>query len=90
MNAALEFCPRCLHADWPQFAWVVCFKTEPDGYFRHEAFCFGPGSPATDSQSESWARTWDATHRLPSWPRSTLRAIFRRPENERSTVGPRR
>lgn len=71
-------CPLCRLDEPNASAWVVCFRTEPTGYWRHEVFSFGPGSPATDRQSETWARSWERTHRLASWPQSILGGIFRR------------
>jgi hypothetical protein len=55
----------------------VCFLTAPGGYYRHETFYFGPGSPTTDAQAETWALTWVAVHLRESWPAAVLRSVHR-------------
>ena len=76
--AATWTCPICATHGWGvSHAYVVCFLTEPTGYFRHEAFYFGPGSPCTEANAKTWAETWEREHRLSSWPLSELRAIVK-------------
>lgn len=69
-------CPICVRSPEP-FTWTVCFKTEPHGYFRHEHFFFGPGSPTTEEQARRWAEAWAADHMLQSWPDALLRDIVK-------------